>query len=284
MIEGAEISGNIATEAGGILASGRSTNPVELQNSRLHGNIACDDGGAILHQEGPLYLTHTSIRANSAGLAGGGLLSPYTPEELEIRNCDFTANVATEGGGLAIDQGVASVLVEYTAVHANSAYVGAGLWLNDATTTTLRNVVVSENQATGFGAGIYVGAGTPVVEWSSLHGNVPDDILGMVSPVGTNGNVSEPPLWLVGTAADPLDIDLHLATTSLLIDAGNSSDLDPDGGPADMGPFGGPMGDGWDLDGDGYSAWWLPGSYDPLTSPGLDCDDLDPAVFPGSGC
>ena len=30
--------------------------------------------------------------------------------------------------------------------------------------------------------------------------------------------------------------------------------------------------------------WWLPGGYDPATSPDLDCADGDPDVFPGQGC
>ncbi len=30
--------------------------------------------------------------------------------------------------------------------------------------------------------------------------------------------------------------------------------------------------------------WWLPGPYDPATSPGMDCDDQDGGVYPGNGC
>ena len=49
-------------------------------------------------------------------------------------------------------------------------------------------------------------------------------------------------------------------------------------------PQGGPGADEWDRDGDGYFSWWLPGAYDPATSPGLDCDDADATVYPGAGC
>ena len=54
----------------------------------------------------------------------------------------------------------------------------------------------------------------------------------------------------------------------------------------DIGAYSGPGGALWDLDVDGYPEWWQPGPYDPVSYPalGLDCDDRDPAVHPGSGC
>ena len=93
-------------------------------------------------------------------------------------------------------------------------------------------------------------------------------------------------MFVAAAYPDPLDWDLHLAVGSPLIDAGAPNALDPDGSPADMGPYGGPGADAWDLDGDGFPAWWQPGPYDSATYPalGLDCDDLDPQVHPLSGC
>jgi hypothetical protein len=79
---------------------------------------------------------------------------------------------------------------------------------------------------------------------------------------------------------------MHLSASSTLVDTGSPAEVDPDGGPADIGGYGGADAAGWDLDRDGYGSWWQPGPYDPLFYPGLglDCDDLDPAVFPGAGC
>ena len=61
---------------------------------------------------------------------------------------------------------------------------------------------------------------------------------------------------------------------------------DPDGGPSNIGAYGGPGGSSWDLDADGFPAWWQPGPYDPAVHPGLglDCNDMNPLVYPGSGC
>lgn len=92
------------------------------------------------------------------------------------------------------------------------------------------------------------------------------------------------PQYLDTTPQAPLDWDLHLGATSLLIDAGDPTILDPDGSVSDIGAYGGPGAGGFDLDFDGYGEWWLPGPYDPANSWCLDCDDSDPAVYPGSGC
>jgi len=96
-----------------------------------------------------------------------------------------------------------------------------------------------------------------------------------------DGNISLEPLFTDTSPADPLEWDLHLDETSPLVDAGDPSITDPDGGTSDIGAFGGPGAEGWDLDGDDYDVWWLPGAY-----PGgdWDCDDLDDAVYPGAGC
>ena len=92
------------------------------------------------------------------------------------------------------------------------------------------------------------------------------------------------PEFLDTSGAQAWTWDLHLDTTSALIDAGDSSISDPDGGASDMGAYGGPAAATWDLDLDDHVEWWLPGPFDAATSPGLDCDDRDETVGPGHGC
>ncbi len=93
-------------------------------------------------------------------------------------------------------------------------------------------------------------------------------------------------MFLDTTSIHPFDWDLHLDPTSPLIDAGMISIHDPDGSHSDIGAYGGPNAGRWDLDWDGYPSWWQPGPYDALLYPdqGWDCNDLDPDVFPGTGC
>ena len=92
----------------------------------------------------------------------------------------------------------------------------------------------------------------------------------MADPTGTDGNISMDPHYLVAPLA--VDWDLHLSTTSPLIDAGDPTILDPDGSPSDIGVYGGPGAGLFDLDGDGYPEWWQPGPYDAVRYPALGWD------------
>ena len=110
--------------------------------------------------------------------------------------------------------------------------------------------------------------------------------LGMDDPTGARGNLGVSPSFTNPSwpGNDPTAWDLHLDPGSPVVDAGHPGVVDPDGGRSDMGAYGGPGAAGWDLDHDGFFEWWLPGPYDPATSPGMDCDDRDPTIHPGSGC
>ena len=121
-------------------------------------------------------------------------------------------------------------------------------------------------------------SGKPSIAHGNAWGNVPDSYAGVADPTGTSGNLSAFPQFLDTLDVDPLAWDLHLEATSVLVDAGDPSILDPDGSPSDIGAYGGPGAELWDLDRDGYPEWWLPGPYDAATSPDLDCDDSDPTV------
>ncbi len=104
--------------------------------------------------------------------------------------------------------------------------------------------------------------------------------------LGFLGNQIADPLFLDVTGLDPLAWDLHLDAASPLVDGGTPALTDPDGGTSDMGAYGGTWAGDWDLDSDGYPAWWQPGAYDHATYPlqGWDCDDRDRDVYPGTGC
>jgi hypothetical protein len=169
----------------------------------------------------------------------------------------------------------------------NEAGSGAAMAVK-ASTATLTCVTMADNVASSTGGAIYEkSGGSALLGYSNAWNNQPNNYAGsggMVDPTGTNGNVSVDPGFLDTSDADPANWDLHLAATSPQIDACTPALLDPDGGAADIGAYGGPHAGSWDLDQDGWSEWWLPGLYDAATSPGMDCDDADTGVYPGSGC
>jgi len=169
----------------------------------------------------------------------------------------------------------------------NSATSWAGgIYLYNDGTVTLANVVVYGNNST-VGGGVYASPYEdvpPTITYTNAYGNVPENYDGMVDPTGVDGNISEDPQFLDISNPDPLYWDLHVPANSPLVDAGDPAIADPDGGTSDIGAYGGPNAEFWDLDLDGFYEWWLPGAFDAATSPGMDCDDRDAAVYPGNGC
>ena len=124
---------------------------------------------------------------------------------------------------------------------------GGGLALEDNADATGTNVLFCSNEVDSDGGGIYVkDTSTVDVAHTDAWDNTPDDYSGMRDPTGTDGDLSAAPGFLTSS--------FHLSARSPLIDAGDPTLLDPDGSPSEIGAFGGPGADGWDLDGDGYAS------------------------------
>ena len=312
IVEGFTLTGGYAQYGGGIYVE--SASPT-LRSLTVAGNESTGRAGGVLLEDSAAALEDVLVRDNLSGSEGGGIVIRGTSEPtlVNVRVVDNTAN-GWGGGGLAIS-GSTSAVLDHLVVAGNQAELGGGLWIESYGNPVLRHVAVVGNQAMDEGGGLYINQGLPLItfqstiiahnssasggggvhdgdysvnyDWShcALYGNTPVDLAGGVTnPVGQNGNVGLAPDFLDLTAPDAVDWDLHLADTSYLIDLGDPALLDPAGGAGDMGPYGGPQAGGWDLDDDGFFEWWRPGDYDPATSPGLDCDDRDPGIFPGAGC
>jgi len=250
------IANNTSTSHGGGMAVGTGGSPW-LYNVAITGNVASGDGGG-LHANGGSPSPHSMIVAGNradGGDGGGVHLDAFS--NVTFHNVSVVGNVATGSGG-----GLASV----------------------SSSGGLYEVSITGNTAGSLGGGLWVSGIEPIPSHGNIWGNAPDDVAGMVDPEGSNDNISADPGFLDTTAPDALDWDLHLDPSSSLVDAG-SGDPDPDGGTADIGAYGGSRAGLWDLDGDGYPAWWQPGPYDGIDYPGegWDCDDRDPFVHPGNG-
>ena len=270
----------------------------QLDDVIVSGNIAHESGsggrggGLYITSSSPL-LDHVVIESNAAVMGGGVYMSGASPL---FTNAVFAGNTVYEdsggvGGGLYV---VSSdpTLINVTLVD-NQASGGAGgdglggaLFVGGGANPTLINVAMTHNDSSGQAGGIHCDGCGLAFEYGDLWGNLPDQIYPDPAPIGIGGNQSTDPLYLDTLAVTPADWDLHLSAASPLVDAGHPTFADPDGGPSDTGAFGGPRADQWDLDGDGYPAWWQPGAYDGVTYPdlGWDCDDLNRGVYPGSGC
>ena len=226
------------------------------------GNSADHEGGALALDASTVTASQILLVGNISGHEGGAIdHSSWTgPADLSLANATFIVNQSAGVGGAIAGWADVPVLLTNAIV--------------------VRNV---GDPCGGIEGGQLVEAG-----FTDLWGNLETDYCDgwFFYHGGPDGNVILAPEFVDTTGVDPATWDLHLDITSPLVDAGDPALLDPDGSISDMGAFGGPGADGWDLDGDGYPSWWQPGPYDYAVYPalGLDCDDLDPSVFPGSGC
>jgi len=284
---GAKLSSSTVAISDGIVARNRTENS--------------GAGGGFYGSSTDGTISGVWFDGNSAGFQGyahgGGM--DCTTCNLAMDNLLFTGNNAMEGGALYLYASSDTLTNVLFADNAAGAFgKGGGIWMGwwDG---TLSNVIVAGNGA-GSGGGIYMedsnpvfngvglyaGADTFTIRYSDAWGNSPNDWSGITDPTGVDGTLAEDPVFMDISAPDAVDWDLHLDPASLLVDAGDPAAAAPDGGAADMGAYGVGAADLWDLDGDGYPCWWQPGAYDAVNYPGQgwDCDDLDAAVYPGSGC
>ncbi len=300
------IHGNVATsKGGGIHADGSSSllMNVRIQDNHcdfngggayfyisdptltqvvVSGNSADHNGGGLLLWHSDATITHTLLAANTAGKRGGGLHS--TSSDAVIHQVLVLGNTAETGGGMEL-RGYEGPLTHAVLVGNTAEAGGSAIYLMQASDLSMTNVTISSNVSAA-GAALQVENCTATPRYCALWNNPTVDVSGITFTPGVDGNLAEDPMFLDLSGGDPLTWDLHLGTTSALVDSAEPSLLDPDTSPGDIGAFGGPLAGQWDLDGDGYPLWWQPGPYDPLTYPaqGWDCDDLDRSVYPGFGC
>ncbi|MFT5458784.1 MAG: hypothetical protein ACI9K2_005292, partial [Myxococcota bacterium] len=157
-----------------------------------------------------------------------------------------------EGAGAYI--GAEALAVTNATFHGNSAVCGlpghtvsGGGLSASGIGTEFVNVDISGNEVVGettFGAGLDVGTDDPdamEVRFSNVWGNTgADEVSGIPSPVGVEGNVAVDPEYMDSTPAFPWWWELTLDSGSALEDAGDPALLDPDGTRSDIGAHGGP--------------------------------------------
>ena len=191
-----------------------------------------DQGGAVYVDEtSSVTLSQAWVHANSASNGAGVLLDGGV---LDLGNLLSTDNLAdSAGGGLLVIEGV--LTATNITLGADDAPSGGGLYAQGASTVELGNSIIY-GAASGEGVLIDSTASfTPT--YNDVYGNVGGEYSGITDPTGTDGNISEDPLF-----ADPSSDDWTLGSGSPCIDAGDPAILDADGTSSDMGAYGGPYG------------------------------------------
>ncbi|WP_417724359.1 M10 family metallopeptidase C-terminal domain-containing protein [Salipiger sp.] len=195
-VTGNEATGNDAgMGGGGIFSMGE----VALVNATISGNTASGtsgSGGNLLVSSGDAYLGWSTISEGSAARAGGGI--EVTTGTVMIENSrlegNSTGNSPGNGGALHVT-GTSDVTIENSLVRGNSAgSEGGGLWNNAGSTMTIRNTVVSMNEALGDaadngGGGVFNNGGDLVIEGGSINRNAASGVSGSGGNVFSTGGM-----------------------------------------------------------------------------------------------
>jgi len=208
------VASNYADQGGGVYTD--ETSAVTLAQSYIVGNEATD-GGGFQADGGAVGFTNVASSFNDASSMGGGLL--------------------------LID---ASSSVVNATIAGDDAATGGGVYLSGSSSLSMMNSIVYGALA---GVGVLVDSGSSFVgTYNDVYGNLGGNYSGVTDPTGTDGNIGIVPLFVAYSDDGVLtNDDLHLASYSSLVDAGDPSGSydDADGTTNDIGVYGGPSSD-WD--------------------------------------
>jgi len=295
---------NFASETGGgigMYAADPTINAVTLTSN----SAALRGGGMDLYSSHPT-ISHASLVGNETNYDGGGMYLYHSNPTISLLT--LTENLAERnGGGMFV--AASNPTMTQLAVGGNYAiYSGGGMFLS-ASNPTITQSVVAGNFAGYEGGGMYLNNSAPRVQGSivsynsgdgfNIYNSSPNRLPSLTynnayDPDATKNlsgvelgdtNLTVEPGFLIKPIWDPIKEvwgfeDFHLATDSPLINAGAPDTVDPDGSRADIGIYGGPDADRWDYDGDGYYAYFWPGTAEDVpegfNSENWDSNDKNP--------
>jgi predicted outer membrane repeat protein len=267
-IEDSLFEANSAVTEGGAIVAG-ANGQLLIRDSTFDTNTAATDGGAIASEQvDSLTIIATLFRANASGVKGGAWAHSSGPAVASASV--WLENNSVSGGAIAATDSQDNLSLINNSFVANEAYgEGAHLWAEGGSVDSTNNIF-----AYGAGGGGVYGdsaaAASMILQYCAAWNNLGDSYVGqLVDPTGTNGNIADDPLFRDYLAANPSDLDLHLASGSPCIDAGDPGYFDLDGSRSDIGAYGGLDVPTYDNDGDGHLD---------LT----DCDDEDPSIYPAT--
>lgn len=170
---GVRVIDNQAAEDGGAIAL--SGGEVTLDGCTLAGNVATQDGGALHAWASTVTDTGSTWTGNTA--ESGGALA-IQESGLTTDGAAFDANTASDAGGGLFVREATDLRVERSAFHDNDAgWRGGGIAIEDTELEDgwLRNLVLTDNRATGDGGGVSIRDSRILVANNTLLWNTAGD-------------------------------------------------------------------------------------------------------------
>jgi parallel beta-helix repeat protein len=204
-----------------------------IQSNTISGNQASLNGAGIYCQQSSPTIQSNTISGNCAYTGGGIYCSESSPT---IESNTISDNEAVLGGGIWCLS--SSPAIQSNTISDNEAWLCGGICCLDSSPTIESNTI-SDNTAESWGGGIYcqqsspticnciiafsgsgggirVASGSPSVSYCDVYGNTGGNYVGMADQTGSNGNISEAPLF-AGSG------DYHLRSKGGRLDPGSSS-------------------------------------------------------------
>ncbi|MCQ2403133.1 MAG: hypothetical protein MJ202_05350 [Lentisphaeria bacterium] len=147
-MESSSVTGNRASDGGGIYVSSRGNRKLSVAKSEFCQNTAAHDGGAF-HVSSWGGVEDTVVSGNVAGNAGGGA---YMDADITLTNMKFIGNTAEVEGGAVCNMGTASISA--STFSGNTAGVEGGAVCNMGT-ASISASTFSGNTAGTCGGAIY---------------------------------------------------------------------------------------------------------------------------------
>ncbi len=257
----------------------------------ISGNQAGNEGAGVYVTDSTPTFVNVRIEGNSTDNHYGGAGVYASNSTLTFLNSTVAGNTAHQDefvtdyygwGETSVGDGAGFCLYSSSLTFTNGVVdgnvsdggKGGAFYLSDSS-IVVTNSVVSRNSALS-GSVIWADGGTATFRSSDVWSHSGTEFAMIANPLGSGDNLQVDPQFLDG--------DYHLEADSPLVDAGDSTIVDPDGSASDIGVFGGPDAGHRDADWDGADVWWRPGPFDAATSVGWDCDDGDATLTGMSGC
>jgi subtilisin family serine protease len=204
-MSGGQVNGNSAqTTGGGIYHSGGSLTltSVEVANNSNLPTSTFMNGGGIFAQNAVVDLDNVVVTANSAQAGGGAIFKTCT--QADVSNSVFAGNSGLFfGGGVYYDNTTAGLVSGNTIVENEATYSGgAGVHVLGAAPDMNNNIIAFNTGAASNANGVSVPAAPALYSCNDVFGNAGADYSGMTDPTGTNGNISEDPVFCDSVAGN----------------------------------------------------------------------------------
>ncbi len=223
------VSGHLeATNGGGMFVGAYNTgSTLDMTGGEISGNTMTGDGGGLYFNGGSLNMTGVAVDNNLKSAAatfshGGGIFA--TLADVTLDSLVVSGNEAHIGGGVDLTSCTDAVLMNSVLAGNTALFWGGGTNFQGNTSGSIAGNTITGNDGTfSGGGGIYVGSGTPAVtnnivafntgstvsnangmvflsppvalSCNDSFGNDGLNYSGVPDPTGTDGNISEDPLF-----------------------------------------------------------------------------------------